>query len=155
MKTKGSSVGWVCWLAILVGAITLHVILKQHPDYFSLDIASQIRKAGNYVDMVFVVLYGLLAIYPLSVITNFLKAEGMENARHNLGKMKEIAPSAPNTKGLTAGLKLRQAQSDFVTLKNLHDNGLITDEMFAQRKDELKAALGSNEIFNKASSSKE
>lgn len=100
--------------------------------------------------MVFVVLYGLLAMYPLSVITNFLKAEGMDNARNNLGKMKEVAPSAPNIKGLTAGRKLRQAETDFVTLKNLHENGLITDEMFAKRKEDLKAALGNNEIFAKS-----
>lgn len=150
MTKKGSPIGWVCWLAILAGVITAHVILKRHPDFFSLEIASQIRKTEDYIDMVFVVLYGLLAMYPLSVITNFLKAEGMDNARNNLGKMKEVAPSAPNIKGLTAGRKLRQAETDFVTLKNLHENGLITDEMFAKRKEDLKAALGNNEIFAKS-----
>lgn len=139
MTKKGSFIGWICWLALVVCMVAAHVILKQ-------------RQVDNYIDMVFVVLYGLLAMYPLSVITKFVRDEGVENARHNLRKIKESVPLPPthNIKGLNAERKLRQAEADFVSLKNLHDNGLITDEMFSQRKAKLKAALASNEIFNQS-----
>jgi hypothetical protein len=51
---------------------------------------------------------------------------------------------------LHAGHKLRQAEKEFVTLNNLHDNGLISDDIFLKRKAELTAALGSDEMFSKA-----
>jgi hypothetical protein len=43
--------------------------------------------------------------------------------------------------------QVRQAESDFATLKNLHDNGLIDDEMFNLRKEELRVALTANKVF--------
>ena len=59
----------------------------------------------------------------------------------------EHAPSAKNLKALGANRKVRQAESEFVTLKNLHDNGLINDEMFEKRKEVLKASLSGNQVF--------
>jgi hypothetical protein len=61
--------------------------------------------------------------------------------------VRERTPSPSELKALGANRKVRQAESDFVTLKNLHDNGLINDEMFEKRKDELKVALSANHVF--------
>lgn len=47
----------------------------------------------------------------------------------------------------SATRQVRQAESDFATLKNLHDNGLIDDEMFHLRKEELRLALTANKVF--------
>lgn len=61
--------------------------------------------------------------------------------------VKERTPSASDLKALGANRRVRQAESDFHTLKNLHDNGLINDEMFEKRKAELKEALSANKVF--------
>jgi hypothetical protein len=61
--------------------------------------------------------------------------------------VKERTPSASDFQALGANRKVRQAESDFQTLKNLHDNGLINDEMFEKRKAELKDALSANKLF--------
>jgi len=61
--------------------------------------------------------------------------------------VKERTPSASDLKALGANRKVRQAENDFHTLKNLHDNGLINDEMFEKRKAELKEALSANKVF--------
>lgn len=61
--------------------------------------------------------------------------------------VRERAPSLSDLKALGANRKVRQAESDFATLKNLHDNGLIDGEMFKKRKDELKASLSNNQLF--------
>lgn len=46
-----------------------------------------------------------------------------------------------------ANRKVRRAQSDFAALKNLHDNGLINEAMFAKRKKELQDDLSGNALF--------
>lgn len=61
--------------------------------------------------------------------------------------VKERTPSASDLKALGANRKVRQAESDFQTAKNLHDNGLISDEMFEKRKTELKESLSANKVF--------
>mgnify|MGYP001154135784 CR=1 FL=1 len=60
-----------------------------------------------------------------------------------------VAPgeACNDLKALGANRKVRQAESDFQTAKNLHDNGLISDEMFEKRKTELKEALSANKVF--------
>lgn len=116
---------------------------------------SQTIQADNYIDAVFVVLYGMAEMYPLLLMTTFLRDEEFGNARHKLGKMKRSVPfpPSPNIKEMNAGRKLRQAEADFVTLKNLYDNGLITEEIFSQRKADLKAALSNNEICSTSNES--
>lgn len=59
----------------------------------------------------------------------------------------ERSDIAQNLKAAGANRKVRKAESDFSTIKNLHENGLISDEMFEKRKDELREALSENKIF--------
>jgi len=61
--------------------------------------------------------------------------------------VRERAPSADDLKTLGANRKMRKVESDFAALKSLHDNDMISDEMFEKRKEELKASLGTNSAF--------
>jgi hypothetical protein len=63
------------------------------------------------------------------------------------GKLRDRASLPTDLQSIAANRRVRQAEADFATLKNLHDNGLINDEMFNLRKEELKAALVSNKVF--------
>jgi hypothetical protein len=62
-------------------------------------------------------------------------------------KLRDRSSLSVDLQSIGANRRVRQAESDFATLKNLHDNGLINDEMFNLRKEELKAALTSNKVF--------
>jgi hypothetical protein len=123
--------------------------------FFQSEVAPRIKPTENYIDIAFACGYAVLAMILVFAFTRWLKFEGVPAMRQNLESMKESVPSLPplpplpNIKALNAGRKLRQAEKEFETLKNLHDNGLITDEMFLKRKAELKASLGGNEMFSK------
>lgn len=51
--------------------------------------------------------------------------------------LRQTAPDALHTR------KLRQAHDEFKVLKELFDNGLITEDVFLQRKDQMKDRLAS------------
>ncbi|WP_139089383.1 hypothetical protein [Janthinobacterium lividum] len=63
------------------------------------------------------------------------------------GRIKLRGLSFLDLKSKGPNRRVRQAESEFITIKNLHDNGLISDEMFLKRKEELQAALIRNEVF--------
>lgn len=59
-------------------------------------------------------------------------------------KIREHAKRLPTSSDLIelgANRRIRQAESDFSALKTLHDNGVISDEMFVERKELLRQAL--------------
>lgn len=124
---------------------------QHRAEFFNSKVVPRIKEVEVYIDAAFFFFYAILAMFPLAVLVRQIRAEGLENARHNLKSIKKAAPIMPNIRALDIGRKLhagheiRQTEKDFATLKNLYDNGLITGEMFLKRK----AALGSNEMFSK------
>lgn len=93
----------------------------------------------------FSLLYAGIVLYTILVMWKWYATQGRLAIGQGMGKLNEVAA----LKGMAANRKLRQAENDFSTLKNLYENGLITEEMFLQRKDQLKSILGSNEVFRK------
>lgn len=84
--------------------------------------------------------YVVIALFVLRAILKWFTAQVLPAIRSRAKRLKEAVP-------ILANLKLHQAENDFATVKNLYENGLITEEMFLKRKAELRAALGENELL--------
>lgn len=97
------------------------------------------RRETFFVGLLIVAGVALLLWFISSVMPRFVAA----------GKaVRQRAPSFSDLKAMGENRKVRKAESEFATLKNLYENGLISQEMFEKRKDELKAALSSNRMFH-------
>jgi hypothetical protein len=74
-----------------------------------------------------------------------------EAAKHLPDAVKHLHGAVKNlpktVKTLTESRKLRQVESDFLTLQNLFKNGLITEEMYLKRKEALIASLSNSDTF--------
>jgi hypothetical protein len=95
----------------------------------------------------FEVFYIVVSIAALLVFALWFKATLLPRLVAVKDLVKERTPSVGDLKDIGANRKVRQAESDFQTLKNLHENGLIDDEMFEKRKAVLKEALSANRAF--------
>lgn len=100
-------------------------------------------------DLAFQVLYGLLALYALSALTRWFMGDGIRAMGAGLGRLKESVPIFCDFKSMAYKKKLRQAEKDFSTLKNLYENKLITEEMYLRRRGDLKAVLENSTAVNK------
>lgn len=95
----------------------------------------------------FGVLYAGVSLYFLALLRKTFDAQHRQAFGYRLRKLIRAAQLRGTFEGLSGGRKLRQAQNEFLVVKSLYENGLITEAMFLQRKDELKARLGSNGTF--------
>jgi hypothetical protein len=123
---------------------------KVHRDAFvKAEVAPRIGEVKNFLAWAFGIAYLTVGLFALLAFRKWFTSELLPIARRGLGKIKDAA-SIPHDLGeFNANRKLRQAESDFLTVKNLYDNGLITEEMLLQRKAELTAVLDSNQLFRK------
>lgn len=97
--------------------------------------------------IVFGVLYAGISLYFLALLKKTFDAQHRQVFGHRLRKLIRAEQLRGTFEGLSGGRKLRQAQNEFFVVKNLYENGLITEAMFLQRKDEIKTRLGSNGPF--------
>jgi hypothetical protein len=99
------------------------------------------------LDIGFGILYSAIALYVMLFMCKWFSSRG----RLAIGRgMEKIGNAAvpEGVKDFASNRKLRQVQEDFNTLKKLHENGLITEEMFLKRKREMQFALEKNDVFN-------
>lgn len=121
---------------------------EYHRDsYEKREVGSRIDARQSKLRENFETFYYVLAFAAFAVVLLWCKSTVLPRLVNFKDAVRERAPSISELKALGANRKVRQAESDFATLKNLHDNGLINDEMFKKRKDELKASLSSNQVF--------
>lgn len=95
----------------------------------------------------FGMLYFIIAISALILTWRSFKSSRLPGLFGRIQDRRRSVRFRSNLKDVLAGHRLRNAEDEFRALKNLHDNGLITDDMFAMRKEELRMKLDGNEIF--------
>jgi len=118
-----------------------------HWDYYGREIAPRIKERRSTLDGNLKLFLSAAAFAAATVFLLWCKSTLLPRLKAMKEVVRERAPSVEDVKALGANRKVRQAESDFQTLKNLHDNGLINDEMFEKRKEELKVALSANKVF--------
>lgn len=113
------------------------------------NVRPHVEKAEGAIDWIFGISYAVVALLFSLAIFKWLKFSALPMMRDGL-KTASSAPVGKAFRDLNAARKLRKAESDFLTAKTLYENGLITEEMFFKRKDELKQLLGDNELFRQS-----
>ncbi|HJV02083.1 MAG TPA: hypothetical protein VJ752_16205 [Burkholderiaceae bacterium] len=103
-------------------------------------------KAENLINWIFGILYFSLVLFVLLGFKRWLTSSVVPRIRKRLEGI-DVTRIGGVFRGMNARRKLRKAESDFITAKNLYENGLITEEMFLMRKNKLKHLLGHNALF--------
>lgn len=100
-----------------------------------------IEKLRSYVfPWIFGVLYALIALMAAAALKRWFISHGLPAL---CVKMVKLGWIAQNFAAWRQGRSLRNAAREFADLTNLHQNGVISDELFLKRKAELSAALES------------
>lgn len=120
---------------------------SDHWEYYGREVYPLIKERRDTLDSNFKAFLYAAAFAAVTVLLLWCKSTLLPKLSAMKDVVRERTPSVEDVKALGANRKVKQAESDFLTLKNLHDNGLIDDEMFEKRKDELKAALSTNKVF--------
>lgn len=95
----------------------------------------------NLLNFTFGSVYILIALAELRFIAKWFNFKILPRLRSTSGRLKETVPDLGGVKSVLARRRLQQLEKEFNTLKNLHENGLIDDAAFEQRKAELRASL--------------
>lgn len=93
--------------------------------------------------------YAVIALYALLALKQWFFSNGRQALNRRVAKLGTMSGISGRVSDIAANHKMRKAQADFQTLKSLHENGLITDEVFAKRKDALRAGLDDSESSSK------
>lgn len=116
-------------------------------EFVSSEVKPHIDSTETIIEWVFDIAYAIIGLFVLLIFLKWFVFKIQPLAGRVFGKMCAATRLSQNLKDIYANRKLRQAEKDFLTVKNLYDNGLITEEMFLKRKDDLMAVLGGNGIF--------
>ena len=132
----------------LKAAIASDLIADGHrihrEEFFVSQIKPNVGTVEAIINWTFGLVYACIGLYVLKFFLKWFIAEILPFLRRGSRRLKEIRSWLPSIKALSENRRLRRAESDFLTLKNLYENGLITEEMFMARKSALKAVLGEN-----------
>jgi uncharacterized membrane protein len=109
------------------------------------EVEPHVDSVKNGINLVFGILYAGLALLTGRTLFTWFVTEPVPAILRMMSKVKVALPVAMHVKEMKTSRKLRRTENDFTTLKNLFDNGLITEEVFLKRKDELKAVLSEEE----------
>jgi hypothetical protein len=124
--------------------------LEQDKYHFDRDtIAPLARQIKNGAAIAFSIIYAAIILTALWVFFKWLVPLARRVLGRGMASVSESSLDVPGLRRMNASRTLRKAEDDFRTLKSLHENGLITAEMFDKGKRDLKATLDNNEMFRK------
>lgn len=83
----------------------------------------------------------LVLLYAGRAFVTWYSARRGEGGTQAAETFKGVGDVVQAVKSQATSRKMRSAEREYRTLKNLHDNGLISDEKFDKRKNELRSIL--------------
>lgn len=98
--------------------------------------------------VVFATLYISLAILFVLPLIAWLKSDQVVRGMRRIGALGHRLPSASAIKEAANAKRLKGVSEEYVTLKSLHEDGLITDEAFEARTQALREKLEKIEPLN-------
>ena len=112
-------------------------------EYFEREIVPRRDRLTLWTGILFSLVAIGIVLYSLGSARTWWKtsaASDMARVRHKLFQSSWISKVQDDV----ASRKLRRLDSDFQALRSLHQNGLISDEQFEQRKQALRASIDIN-----------
>ena len=105
-------------------------------------------KANVYqkINLGFILVYLSVLLALLISVRRWIRKSGPRAAVNSLMLVAEKVMSKLGTplRGLLGKSHVRNAEADFLSMKNLHENGLITEDDFNKKKRELQAKIQKN-----------
>lgn len=87
-----------------------------------------------------------VAMYGIPLLAMPFDSRGNQGITGWAKRAARLAPLKQTTKEALHSRKLRQTHDEFKVMKDLYDNGLITEDVFLQRKAQIKARLAGNDV---------
>jgi len=108
--------------------------------YYEKEIAPRIEKIEIAAIVVSVLTGALVIAYALLILRNWFRIRGSSRLATAI-RIVVDSKLLPDFHGAAGSRKLHRAQSDFLALKNLFDNGLISESTFNRRKTDISASV--------------
>lgn len=128
----------------MIVALGFQIPKAEHRKEFTQrEIAPRVDGLRTKLDWCLGVISAAISLYAVAVFWKWFSTNGRRSLSQGLEHLKR---TPGNFRGLFASRKLRRTESEFLTIKNLHENGLISDEIFAKRKADLRSAIEENSL---------